>query len=644
MSEQIKNESKISPSPGKVRPTQLITTYGPGAFVQTENDSVMVMAIDFWHHRDEYIQKNHVYIQKITKKDHFRMPYVDETSSRSIACISFPRWGYCSNSKCQLLQFHKDAPRSENGFFCKHHPSSSLLPARLVTVCNRGHVDDFPWIEWAHSNHKNPRPICDEPKIKWTGGRQTSSISNFKLKCQCGAENSMSKTTSHEGIELYDEEKAKKGEHPFTTYCCTGELPWLERKETCKKIGSDKNDECSTEIPIGIIVRSTSLYYSKIIRGIIIPELAHPIIKYLQSTEYKIHKSSPMFNRATDEEKAEDILESKKDWKEVKKYTIKQIVDFMSKLTDREGESSEINTELDLKKIEYDDLIHNENFEDEQIEKEIEIQNVKLDDAEKKYFKIVRRLDILTALEIPRYFTRLKPPGEINVKDKKFQNETICSIEVAGKTKSGRKYEKNNWLPCVIKKGEGIFLIFNEDFIKKCMNENVKKRLDAIVENHQSWEKLTQWPSTLNIDRQYIFLHSLSHLLIKELALRSGYSEASISERIYSSENMVGILIYTTSSGDGSLGGLVRQAEDNLLSILQNALEKARVCSRDPICINEDPKKMGVKLPLHLAQNGSACYGCMMLPETSCEYFNKMLDRRVLVDKDYGLVNVIKND
>ena len=262
----------------------------------------------------------------------------------------------------------------------------------------------------------------------------------------------------------------------------------------------------------------------------------------------------------------------------------------------------------------------------------------------KKYFKIVRRLDILTALEIPRYFTRLKPPGEINVSEKNFSNETICNIEVAGKTISGRKYEKNNWLPCVIKKGEGIFLIFNEDFIKKCMNENVTNRLDSIIENHKKWEKLTQWPSTMEIDRQYIFLHSLSHLLIKELSLLSGYSEASISERIYSSENMCGILIYTTSSGDGSLGGLVRQAENNLLSILQDALEKARVCSRDPICINEDPKKMGKLLPVHLTQNGSACYGCMLLPETSCEYFNKMLDRKILVDRDYGLVKMIEND
>ena len=105
---------------------------------------------------------------------------------------------------------------------------------------------------------------------------------------------------------------------------------------------------------------------------------------------------------------------------------------------------------------------------------------------------------------------------------------------------------------------------------------------------------------------------------------------------------MCGLLFYTTSSGEGSLGGLVRQAEGTkLLNILKKGFEKAKTCSRDPICILDDPKSMKEKkLPLQLRQNGSACYACMMIPETSCENFNKMLDRRVLVDKEYGIDKV----
>ena len=50
------------------------------------------------------------------------------------------------------------------------------------------------------------------------------------------------------------------------------------------------------------------------------------------------------------------------------------------------------------------------------------------------------------------------------------------------------------------------------------------------------------------------------------------------------------------------------------------------------------------RLPLNLRQNGSACFGCMLVPETSCEIFNKMLDRKILVDENFGVKSVILND
>ena len=85
--------------------------------------------------------------------------------------------------------------------------------------------------------------------------------------------------------------------------------------------------------------------------------------------------------------------------------------------------------------------------------------------------------------------------------------------------------------------------------------------------------------------------------------------------------------------------------QKSLIQIINNALKKKKICSRDPICISEDPKRMKEKnLQLHLRQNGSACFGCMMLPETSCENFNKMLDRKILVDENFGMVREIHHD
>lgn len=51
---------------------------------------------------------------------------------------------------------------------------------------------------------------------------------------------------------------------------------------------------------------------------------------------------------------------------------------------------------------------------------------------------------------------------------------------------------------------------------------------------------------------------------------------------------MNGVLIYTASGdSEGSLGGLVMQGKSgNLQQIVSNAIENAKWCSSDPICIH----------------------------------------------------------
>ena len=641
-------EEKYIPSPGKIRPNQLITTFGPGALVQTEHDSVLVMGTDFWANRKEYVRKNHMYLEKVTKKDHFRMPKKPKSNSVTIGCTSFPKWGFCKI--CKWLQPHKEFATSEDGFFCQKHPKyGELLPARLVVTCKQGHLDEFPWVKWAHSNPENGVPVCENPKLKWKGGSFSSSLSSYKIECEtCGATNSLRDSTNRDnGIQLYDSE-----EDSYYQYSCTGQLPWLKKEEKCKKItNKGELDDANTETAFGIIARASSLYYSKVIRGMIIPELAHPIIKYLQTEKCQntingMKKFADKKNiELTEEDIAEGILDDNEDF-QLRGYTKEQIIDFRNKLSQRESKYK-LDTEMDLKKIEYEDLQRNENdydIDETEIDEDVVIKDVELDENHKKIFKHIRQIPILTAIEVLRYFTRITPPGEIT-EVKANRRHDICDIQFRsdGETKYGQPIKAKNWLPCVVKKGEGIFLVFDEDFINKCLNKKVNERLDSMILNHKDWEETSNWPSSTQIDRQFILLHSISHLLIKELALASGYNEASISERIYSSDEMCGLLIYTTSAGDGSLGGLVKQID--LIKIINNALHNKRTCSRDPICIEENPKRMREKnLPMNLRQNGSACFGCMLLPETSCENFNKMLDRKILVDENFGIVREIPDD
>src|SRR5690606_15368974 len=122
-----------------------------------------------------------------------------------------------------------------------------------------------------------------------------------------------------------------------------------------------------------------------------------------------------------------------------------------------------------------------------------------------------------------------------------------------------RNIRKNpsNWLPGIEMFGEGIFIKLNE---QKLADWEVKyqKRFDII--NRHSRNSLIQ---TDKMSRRYILLHSLSHLLIRQLVFQCGYSSSSIKEKIYSTyvsdDNplpMAGILIYTTTpDSEGSLGG-----------------------------------------------------------------------------------------
>ena len=635
MSETTDNE-KYFVKPGKIRPSQLISTFGPGSIINTEKDSVIVKGIDFWANRDNYIKKNHIYLQKITKKSKFLMPYVSEKGKISIACKSFPQWGYCSYVKCQLLQRHKESPETNDDrgtFFCKKHSWSPLLPARLVMVCKQGHMDEFPWIQWAHGNKSEPKEICEDGELYWKGGRNSTSLSNYTVECSCGAHNTMSAATDPNGIRIYFPDGSSD------ILSCSGNKPWLDSEEEC--IVKEGN---TTEIPRGVLARSTSLYYSKLIRGLIIPKLSHPIIKYLNGDDFKAFNRLPMFKNLSDKEKAEQLLQSNPTWIE-QNYSVDQILEYLDLISEREGSEQNIQTESDLKEIEYQDLKINKTFDDEDINKDLVIEDVKLTDNDKKYFQDVRRLTSLTIIEVQRYFSRLTPPGDIPLHNQSDFNKIICHLEVNGKTIAGRKYLKNDWLPANIKKGEGIFISFNDDFFEKFSNTFVNSRLKSMIKNKEDFEKKSDWPGDDFIDEKYIFLHSISHLLIKELADNSGYDVASISERIYSSETMNGILIYTSGNGDGSMGGLVRQTDRGILSILEDALENYKNCSRDPICFDQDPSEMESNgVPLHLRQNGSACFACLMLPETSCEYFNKMLDRKILFEQHHGLENYLKHD
>jgi hypothetical protein len=140
------------------------------------------------------------------------------------------------------------------------------------------------------------------------------------------------------------------------------------------------------------------------------------------------------------------------------------------------------------------------------------------------------------------------------------------------------------------------------------------------------------------LNPRFLMLHTLAHLLIRRLTYNCGYGSSSLRERIYCHDEhperpMNAMVIYTASGdSEGSLGGLVKQGEPGYLErVFREALDEAEWCSADPVCADlstgdlQEPQAV-------LSVNGAACHNCALVPETSCEAFNKYLDRKFVVD------------
>lgn len=119
-------------------------------------------------------------------------------------------------------------------------------------------------------------------------------------------------------------------------------------------------------------------------------------------------------------------------------------------------------------------------------------------------------------------------------------------------------------MPATQVHGEGIFIRFDADALKDWAEKDSVKALDArLQQGHSGWRhKRNLDPNQGYPGVRYVMLHTLAHMLIRELALECGYNAASIRERVYADvedgRDQAGFLIYTAAAdSDGTLGGLV---------------------------------------------------------------------------------------
>ncbi len=552
---------------GELRPNQIITTFGPGSIVDAVKDSVTVLDTNYWKDKGKKIIDGR--LASYLGVDCFYMPRT--SYGGDIPVVSFPYVHVCS--KCGRLfdvrdNFDLDM-YLQKGVNC---PECGWLayPARFITVCEDGHMDDFPWRWWAHNGDTNCK---GQLKIYSIGN--TSTLADMWVECTCGAKRSLSGAMQKDN---------------FVGCNCTGRHPFRPhtQKTKCGKplIPSQRG--------------ASNIYFSVNRSAISIPPWINPLYNLL-------------------DEHLQKILDYKDDWGEegVTKVYNKYFADRYSREefdTALEKRLSNIKEFTEIKQMEYEAITHHADPTYESNKKHFKAEEDPLPTPLQKYFHRVVRITRLREVKVLLGFTR------VDASDPDADAGDQPNIVTISKGK-GEK-----WLPAAEVNGEGVFIELNKDTIKRWLqNYSVNMISKQYEESYREFSNQKKW--TVNILRNavYVLMHTFSHLLIKQMAMSSGYSSAAIRERIYFGDNMSGILLYTGSADkEGSLGGLVELGNiDKLTVLMRDAFQEALLCTNDPECLNN--------LPAGENSNGAACHSCCMISETACENGNRMLDRGLVV-------------
>jgi hypothetical protein len=183
-----------------------------------------------------------------------------------------------------------------------------------------------------------------------------------------------------------------------------------------------------------------------------------------------------------------------------------------------------------------------------------------------------------------------------------------------------------DWLPAIELYGEGIFFTLPEPMLKRWADQpSLETRTRVLERRFESTGMYFPDAPILPLAPRFVLLHTLAHLLIRQLETQAGYPAASIRERIYCAEGdepMAGILVYVAVPDVvGSLGGLAELAEPRrFLRLLSGVFSRAEWCSLDPVCGEHEGQG-----PSQL--NLAACHACALVPEPSCQFSNLLLDR-----------------
>ncbi len=579
-------------SHGQLRRSQVITTWGPGSLLDLPNYAVIVGGLDTWPstknldeiHEPRLARK----LFEMTRIPAPRLyaPPADSTDPREsrqgIGVWRFPEWFVVQEDardeereRSRRLVHRKNL--DERGRIDKR----SVVPTRFVRACPRGHVDDVDWYRFVHEENTCKRQLwLDESGT-------TGDLGDLRVRCECGKSRALHEATV---IELN------------LLGTCRGSRPW---------IGANAREQCT--LPSRLLIRTAAnAYFPQVMSVLSLPDRGNAIqtavgelwddlqivddegdLKFLKKKP-RVAESLAVFS---DQEVLDAIAERKSGT--TSERPVKQ-VELDALLAAPEGFGDDVPVDPDFHARRLPEYTWRRSKRSDGIDRVIQVHRL-------------REVQALTG------FTRFEAvTPDIN-------GEYESDVERADLALDPK------WFPAVENRGEGIFVQLRSSAVQQWRRrDTVDTRLDHLSIGHGRLmaERNVKTPRAF-VGGPYVLLHTLSHLLIQSMAMRSGYPASSIRERIYvdPDSGRYGILLYTgTPDADGTLGGLVQQAR-HMESHLTDALRIATLCSNDPICAQHDPSEPHEGRWLH----GASCHGCTLIAETSCEMRNDYLDRALVV-------------
>ncbi|HTI58981.1 DUF1998 domain-containing protein [Mucilaginibacter sp.] len=494
-----------------------------------------------------------------------------------------------------------------------------LKQDNIVLICKNGHISDFPWahflrwrIEQPHALNDeidlyNVQPCCNRPDIQISETAANATGFDGKwLKCNnpgC----SFSGGTSLKGIMSLK-------------LVCPGHKPWeSETGPPASYFGKPEvrraqppAEACRRSDTRIALTTGNNLYFSRIMTSIFMPP-------ELFMTEGELRKLLL-------EQQLERAMNAKN-------FALCMTIQAEIEVLNAPAMASasinlEENRDVRFRFQEYSAFAHKSEDEINISRKDLFVNDVttNLADIFRPYFHRILRIDRLKITSAQLDFSRVEPyeSGSTDIMNRNIfrsRAENVLSY------------------PVVENFGEGIFFAFDHNAIQQAETDTrrfsrlLNRRRNRFAEGATYFAETGGW-------RLYM-THTFAHLIMRELEFRCGYPTASLSERLFVSNDaetkMYGCLIYTAEGAEGSMGGLIAQTrETNLNDLLRSALVRATICNSDPLCWRSDGQGL---FELNLA----SCFACGLVSETSCEHRNIYLDRQVLIDSTNGFFKDIIN-